>query len=141
MHLQYIPNIIVLSGDRHEFAAVGVAPQEAREAYHPVTEFSTSPLSMFYLPVRTLDQMHGLGHTGAEKLLKYLPDGNVKWTEFEVDTRDAREPQVHVRVMVDAKEAWKVTIIGSPVHQTRAAIGGVAKTFLQLLNWRPRRWF
>lgn len=91
--------------------------------------------------MRTLSQSHGLGATGAEKLLKYLPDGNVKWTEFEVDTRDARTPLVKVRVVVDGKEAWKVEIRGKPVYQARNAIGDMAKSFLELLNWRPRRWF
>ncbi|KAK0517971.1 hypothetical protein OC834_007907, partial [Tilletia horrida] len=37
--LQYVPNVVVLSGDRHEFASVGLR--------QTVTEFSTSPLSMF----------------------------------------------------------------------------------------------
>ncbi|KAK0523037.1 hypothetical protein OC842_006281, partial [Tilletia horrida] len=46
--LQYVPNVVVLSGDRHEFASVGLR--------QTVTEFSTSPLSMFYLPVRTLSE-------------------------------------------------------------------------------------
>ncbi|KAK0553939.1 hypothetical protein OC844_006236, partial [Tilletia horrida] len=35
--LQYVPNVVVLSGDRHEFASVGLR--------QTVTEFSTSPLS------------------------------------------------------------------------------------------------
>lgn len=37
--MQHVPNLIVLSGDRHEFAAVGIRDT--------ITEFSTSPLSMF----------------------------------------------------------------------------------------------
>ena len=47
--------MIVISGDRHEFAATklidetGVLPGE-------VTEFSVSPLNMFYLPRRTYKQ-------------------------------------------------------------------------------------
>jgi alkaline phosphatase D len=60
--------------------------------------------------VRTLSQDHGLGPTGAEKLLKYLPDGNVKWTEFEVDTRDALLPLVKVKVMIDGEPAWQVEV-------------------------------
>ncbi|UZJ54319.1 hypothetical protein CBS101457_003639 [Exobasidium rhododendri] len=139
--MQYIPNIIVLSGDRHEFASVSLAPQGTREGYHPITEFSTSPMNMFYLPIRTLSQDHGLGATGQEKLLKYLPDGNVKWSEFEVDTRDAQNPFVKVRVIIDEKVAWLLEIKGRPILQTRNAIGDIAKTFAELLNWRPRRWF
>lgn len=139
--MQYIPNIIVLSGDRHEFASVGIAPVGSRSNYHPVTEFSTSPLNMFYLPVRTLAQEHNLGATGAERLYKYLPDGNIKWSEFEVDTRNTKQPVVNVKVLIDGKVAWKVSVHGTPVHTTRNAIGGLAQTFLELLHWRPRRWF
>jgi alkaline phosphatase D len=41
--LEFVPNVVVLSGDRHEHLAV-----QLRET---VTEFSTSPLSQFYVPV------------------------------------------------------------------------------------------
>lgn len=139
--MEYIPNIVVLSGDRHEFAAVGLAPRHARKGYHPITEFSTSPFNMFYLPVRTLHQSHGLGPQGAEQLLKYIPDGNIKWTEFRVDTRDAKQPRLHVKVVVDGHIAWKVEVLGMPIQQTRNAVGDLAKSFLELLHWRPRRWF
>ncbi|KAE8267815.1 hypothetical protein A4X09_0g4543 [Tilletia walkeri] len=113
--LQYVPNVIVLSGDRHEFASVGLR--------QTVTEFSTSPLSMFYLPVRTLSEENAKGPEGEEKLYKYIPDGNHKWTEFEVDTRDAAKPMVHATVVVDGSEAWKVTVVGIPVRPIPAQIG------------------
>ena len=48
--------VLVLSGDRHEFAETRFEPPLSRKEWRrdvvPV-EFSTSPLSMFYLPVRT----------------------------------------------------------------------------------------
>lgn len=59
--LEFVPNVIVLSGDRHEFAAASIR--------NTVTEFSTSPLSMFYLPVRTLSQNNGRGAIGEDILL------------------------------------------------------------------------
>jgi alkaline phosphatase D len=53
--------VIVLSGDRHEFAATAFPPPPG--SVYPssatVYEFSTSPLSMFYLPVRTYKQTDG----------------------------------------------------------------------------------
>jgi alkaline phosphatase D len=73
-------SVIVLSGDRHEFAAASMRGK--------VLEFSTSPLhqvrsssylsvafrrwlfEQFYLPIRTLSQSHGLGATGEDVLLK-----------------------------------------------------------------------
>ncbi|PWN43770.1 hypothetical protein IE81DRAFT_322196 [Ceraceosorus guamensis] len=140
--LQYVPNVIVISGDRHEFASVGLKTATYPKDDYPVTEFSTSPLSMFYLPVRTFSQDHGLGPTGVEKVYKYLPDGNVKWTEFEVDTRDPAAPKVIATVKIDGKEAWRVVVVGKGVlTRPTYAIGDIAKSFLELLNFRPRRWF
>jgi alkaline phosphatase D len=47
--------MIVISGDRHEFAATRLKdPQVGRGG--DVVEFSVSPLSMFYLPTRTYEQ-------------------------------------------------------------------------------------
>ncbi|SAM84576.1 uncharacterized protein UBRO_05862 [Ustilago bromivora] len=126
--LRYVPNVIVLSGDRHEFAAVSV--------HDTITEFSTSPLSMFYLPVRTLSQDHGDGKTGVDKLLKYLPDGNYKWTEFEVDARDPYKPVVRVSVQIDGKEAWKTTYVGKSLRKTQGGVGGLVRNLLESLGFR-----
>ncbi|EST08084.1 Alkaline phosphatase D-related [Kalmanozyma brasiliensis GHG001] len=126
--LRYVPNVIVLSGDRHEFAAVSVLDT--------ITEFSTSPLSMFYLPVRTLSQDHGDGKTGVDKLLKYLPDGNYKWTEFEVDARDPYKPVVRVSVQIDGKEAWKTTYVGKSLRKSQGGVGGLVRNLLESLGFR-----
>ena len=95
-----VPNIMILSGDRHEFAAVEFS--SASPVHHTVREFSTSPLSMFYVPfVRTLrmqsdasitrKQSNTIAINGTtevvttvedvpqERVLKYLPIGNYKW--------------------------------------------------------------
>jgi alkaline phosphatase D len=54
--------VIVLSGDRHEFAATKFPPpkgsrwDDVRGGDGSVYEFSCSPLSMFYLPYRTYEQ-------------------------------------------------------------------------------------
>ncbi|CDS81839.1 uncharacterized protein SPSC_00025 [Sporisorium scitamineum] len=126
--LRYVPNVIVLSGDRHEFAAVSVLDT--------ITEFSTSPLSMFYLPVRTLSQEHGDGKIGVDKLLKYLPDGNHKWTEFEVDARDPYKPMVRISVQIDGEEAWKTTYVGKSLRKTQGGVGGLIRTLLESLGFR-----
>jgi alkaline phosphatase D len=98
--MQTVPNVFVLSGDRHEFAAVEFPASSAH--LYPVHEFSTSPLNMFYIPyIRTLklesDKLISrvknvtklIGDAPvvevqqefvpAERALKYLPDGNSKW--------------------------------------------------------------
>ena len=52
--------VVVLSGDRHEFAATRFPPPEGQsKGRHDVVEFSASPLNMFYLPVRTYKQTDG----------------------------------------------------------------------------------
>ncbi|PKI84879.1 hypothetical protein MVES_001040 [Malassezia vespertilionis] len=109
--IQYVPNVIILSGDRHEFASVSFR--------NASVEFSTSPLSMFYIPVRTLAQSHSMDPPGDEQLLKYLPDGNHKWTELEVDTRYPEEPVVRVGVFVDGKEAWHLDVHGRPLLESQ----------------------
>lgn len=130
---QYVPNVILLTGDRHEFASVAF-----RDA---VLEFSTSPLSMFYIPIRTLAQEHTIDPPGEEVLLKYLPDGNHKWTEFEVDTRDPNNPTILVRVQIDGKEAWHIRIHGQPVNKSQSALGKLAQSLMELFGFRKREWF
>ncbi|KAI9760515.1 MAG: Mitochondrial inner membrane protein oxa1 [Chaenotheca gracillima] len=50
--------VVVISGDRHEFAATSFPPPPGKKwpLSATVHEFSTSPLSQFYLPVRTYRQ-------------------------------------------------------------------------------------
>jgi alkaline phosphatase D len=50
--------VVVLSGDRHEFAATAFPPPPGSKYPSSATvyEFSASPLSMFYLPWRTYSQ-------------------------------------------------------------------------------------
>ncbi|GAA6000157.1 hypothetical protein JCM10207_007883 [Rhodosporidiobolus poonsookiae] len=140
--LEHVPNVIVLSGDRHEFASAAIRTT--------VTEFSTSPFNMFYLPIRTLSQKHHRGATGEDILLNYLPDGNSKVTTFEVDTRVANKPVVLVKVHIDGKVAWQVEVRGKPIHTRRAArklledstgIGQLAKGWQELLAFIRRSWF
>ena len=93
----------LLSGDRHEFAAIEFNPLN-ETAGHVVREFSTSPLSMFYVPlIRTLraaseavvprTRLRAVDGDGEnleevveevpmERVVKYLPIGNYKWCVF-----------------------------------------------------------
>ncbi len=99
--LHTVPNVYLLSGDRHEFAAIEFNPlSEVGVGAHVVREFSTSPLSMFYVPlVRTLRAASEavvprtrrrvvdeesrpeevMEEVPMERVLKYLPTGNYKW--------------------------------------------------------------
>ncbi|KAF9451229.1 hypothetical protein P691DRAFT_797104 [Macrolepiota fuliginosa MF-IS2] len=123
-----VPNVIVLSGDRHEFASI-VFNGESAESY-PVYEISTSPLSMFYIPlVRTLaprsqanvtrireeititengtEVVEVVEHLPKEHVLKYLPIGNSKWSEIQLDTTNASKPLLYVETFIDGSSAYK----------------------------------
>ncbi|KJX93820.1 alkaline phosphatase family protein [Zymoseptoria brevis] len=134
--------VVILSGDRHEFAATSFPPppggkwgQEAR-----AVEFSVSPLSMFYLPVRTYSETPlsflpsflssksgslppptgGEGEDDYETdiCLKYLPDGNSKFSavslEAPVPDGAGREGEgqavLRYRLFVEGKETWRYTL-------------------------------
>ena len=107
--LHTVPNVYLLSGDRHEFAAIEFNPlNEVGTGAHIVREFSTSPLSMFYVPlIRTLRAaseavVPRLRHrivdeesppeevveeVPMERVVKYLPIGNYKWCVVIVQSR------------------------------------------------------
>lgn len=107
--------IVLLSGDRHEFAATRFPPlpdqiqtaekQENLENGEELVEFCTGPLNMFYLPVRTYYQ------SGPDDVpLKYLPDGNTKYGL--VDIEDASVDGVPSSVLtyslyIDESVVWK----------------------------------
>jgi len=76
--------VVILSGDRHEFAAIrfppdpGMNAQTVRATDDQTSdvgphEFSVGPLSMFYLPFRTFKQIDD-----EDVALAYFPDGNSK---------------------------------------------------------------
>ncbi|OCK83111.1 Metallo-dependent phosphatase [Lepidopterella palustris CBS 459.81] len=106
--------VVVLSGDRHEFAATSFPPP--KEGRWPVSatvyEFSTSPLSMFYLPWRTYSEIDE-----GDVCIKYLPDGNSKFGAVEL-TSPASSEQSHLnyRLFVDGREAWSFMISTPPVR-------------------------
>ena len=84
-----VPNVIIISGDRHEFAAIEFNSNDPK--LHTIREFSTSPLNMFYIPfIRTMRMQSedsfirtstdgGSEEVPYEKVLAYLPNGNSKW--------------------------------------------------------------
>ena len=90
--LHTVPNVIIISGDRHEFAVIEFNPPKHG---HIVREISTSPLSMFYIPfLRTLrsqspqtitrnvtvaENVTGEVKVPYERTVAYLYKGNSKW--------------------------------------------------------------
>ncbi|KAI0075810.1 hypothetical protein K474DRAFT_1355853 [Panus rudis PR-1116 ss-1] len=155
--LHSVPNVILLSGDRHEFAAIEF---NSEGPGHKVVEISTSPLSMFYIPfVRTLrpqsentvqhvkvvDDKEVVEELPQEKVIKYIATGNYKWSSIEVDTRDLEHPVVHVEVMIDGSSAYRLAIAGQPVHlHSSTSLGAIVPGFKGILNkigLSPTRWF
>lgn len=94
-----VPNVFIISGDRHEFAVIEF--NGPHNWSHVVREVSTSPLSMFYIPlIRTLNMESAARVRRTqpfsssaeanetyletytlpkERVTKYLPNGNHKW--------------------------------------------------------------
>lgn len=104
--------VVVLSGDRHEFAATAFPPPANGKwpLSATVHEFSTSPLSMFYLPVRTYWQ-----EDEDDVCIKYLPDGNSKFGAVEITNPEASDQSVlKFRLFVDGKESWSYTLTTPP---------------------------
>ncbi|KAK0483372.1 PhoD-like phosphatase-domain-containing protein [Armillaria novae-zelandiae] len=160
-----VPNVIILSGDRHEFAAI----EYNHESLHTVREFSTSPLSMFYIPLyRTLKMQgaelvtrikHELNMTDdgpeyiaveeqipAENVFKYIPSGNYKWSTIEVDTTDSEKPILHLKVTIDGNTAYSYMLDGTPVKiHSSTALGvfvstGIKEVFNKF-GIHPSKWF
>ncbi|KAH9483815.1 hypothetical protein JR316_0003293 [Psilocybe cubensis] len=152
-----VPNLIVISGDRHEFGAVEFAVRDGDPGY-VVREFSTSPLSMFYIPfVHTMRERseafftrnvtEGVEEVPYEKRIAYIPTGNVKWSAFEVDTRDIDKPTLRLETVIDGKPAYHLEIVGTPVYPP-AALSGLSslvttnvKGIFDRIGLRPSKWF
>ncbi|KAL4886323.1 PhoD-like phosphatase-domain-containing protein [Aspergillus karnatakaensis] len=85
--------VVLLSGDRHEFAATRFPPlpptdgqnidQKNLESGADLVEFCVGPLSMFYPHVRTYYQ------SGPDDVpIKYIPDGTTKYGLVEIEEGD-----------------------------------------------------
>ncbi|KAF7322713.1 hypothetical protein HMN09_00050100 [Mycena chlorophos] len=161
--LHSVPNVIIISGDRHEFASI----EYASETLHPVHEYSTSPLNAFDIPfIRTLKKASDetvprlqrvLSEEGEEttevvqvpkeRVLKYLARGNTKWSSFEVDTTNLTQPILRIELSIGGKVRYTEEIIGAPVKlQVSNAIGafvttGIREVFQKIGLGNPSRWF
>lgn len=134
-----VANVIILTGDRHEFAAVASFGRERGS----VMEFSTSPLNQFYLPLYTSfdtkatttatwtrqverivksdvgeDEVQIVEETvPEEQVLKYVREGQHKWGSFEVDTRDEQKPKLTFELFVDGARTWRFNVVAKAVKK------------------------
>ena len=112
--------VVVLSGDRHEFGATAFPPP--KDDKWPISatvhEFSTSPLSMFYLPFRSYWEVKGEDDI-EEVCIKYVPDGNSKFAAVELEeVKGGDQGLLRFRLIVDGKEIWDYVLMTPP------AVGG-----------------
>ena len=134
--------VIILSGDRHEFAAtafppppdgkeipdstgvaslaanaLGIKPSTRKRwpLSATVHEFSASPLNMFYLPFRSYFESSTSSEYISDVAIKYIPDGNSKFGAVSISTPPTSDQSIlHYRLFVDGEEAWSYTLTTPP---------------------------
>jgi len=104
--------MVILSGDRHEFAATAFPPPVDDERWLPqasVHEFSASPLNMFYIPYSSYQQ------TDLEDVcIKYIRDGNSKFGYVEIGQPTlSGQSLLTYRLFVDGEEAWSHVLVSA----------------------------
>lgn len=105
--------VVIVSGDRHEFAATAFPPP--KDGRWPVSatvhEFSTSPLNQFYVPVRTYWQTDE-----DDVLIKYVPNGNSKFAAISIENPESAERSVlKFRLFADGEERWQHVLLSPAV--------------------------
>ncbi|KAI0995099.1 hypothetical protein K3495_g13082 [Podosphaera aphanis] len=107
-------SIVILSGDRHEFAATAFPPPKngkwpSRATVH---EFSVSPMSQFYLPVPTYKQIDD-----EDVEVKYIHTGNSKFGLINIKSTPSGQKLQYV-LYVNGKKAWSYVL--SSTHVTNS---------------------
>ncbi|KOS18794.1 hypothetical protein ESCO_000657 [Escovopsis weberi] len=123
--------VIILSGDRHEFAATKFPPppESKWNESSTVYEFSTSPLSQFASPFPSYRQTDQ-----EDVMIKYLHAGNSKFGSFTFENKDGNNTLFY-QLYIDGEEAWNTTVVAPPLPESgpRAAaefLWGKVKGFL-----------
>ncbi|KAK4104903.1 hypothetical protein N658DRAFT_493004 [Parathielavia hyrcaniae] len=113
--------VVVLSGDRHEFAATKFPPPPEGEGeregggrvWHEsatVWEFSASPLSQFYSPIPTYRQ-----RDEEDVMVKYIHKGNSKFGAITIENLEGGDQSsLKYRLFVDGEEVWNTMILSPP---------------------------
>jgi alkaline phosphatase D len=114
--------VVVLSGDRHEFAATKFPPPEDSYRWKEtatVWEFSVSPLSQFYSPFGTYRQKDE-----EDVMVKYIYKGNSKFGAISIENLEGGDQSsLKYRLFIDGEEAWN-TVILSPTSSSHGKSGG-----------------
>lgn len=103
--LRTVPNVVILSGDRHEFAAIKYTSEQTD---HRIIEVSTSPLSMFYVPfIRTLKMESDTTVRKTKDVIKTTEDGA---TEVATIVEDIPQEQV-IKYIAEGNYKWSVLLL------------------------------
>jgi alkaline phosphatase D len=115
--------VIILSGDRHEFAATKFPPPPDSRWPESATvhEFSCSPLSQFYSPIPTYRQTDN-----EDVVIKYINTGNSKFGAITIENLEqGDQSSLKYRLFVDGVETWNTVVLTpSPVEDSKPAPGG-----------------
>ncbi|KAK1778385.1 PhoD-like phosphatase-domain-containing protein [Copromyces sp. CBS 386.78] len=127
--------VIVLSGDRHEFAATKFPPPMNTTWPETATvfEFSASPLSQFYSPVGTYRQ-----RDSEDVEIKYINKGNSKFGAITIENLEGGDhSSLKYRLFVDGEEVWNTVVLSPPVviEDVRPAIAA-GSWWERLFAWR-----
>ncbi|KMU74697.1 hypothetical protein CISG_00627 [Coccidioides immitis RMSCC 3703] len=136
--------IVLLSGDRHEFAATRFpdpilsstsAPESFSGAGRGIHEFCVGPLSQFYLPVRSYHQ-----EDDEDVAIKYVPDGNFKFGLISIKADEGEQPtsRLTYSLYVNGKETWRYTL-ETPLAATRGRALPPGKVVFDYVdNWEEQ---
>ncbi|KAF7872510.1 hypothetical protein EAF04_003431 [Stromatinia cepivora] len=117
--------VVIISGDRHEFAATAFPPplNGRWPVSATVNEYSTSPLSQFYLPIHTYWQSDD-----EDIEIKYVPGGNSKLGAITIENTTSDQSTLRFRLYVDGHEVWSSILLSAPAisggRWTREALWG-----------------
>ncbi|PCH39240.1 hypothetical protein WOLCODRAFT_58868, partial [Wolfiporia cocos MD-104 SS10] len=96
--LHTVPNIIILSRDRHDMIyilLVRTLNTESEEAVRHTKVLSKTPGNGEIMTEHVMEEVP------REQALKYIGEGNYKWSSIEVDTRGPDHPIAHIEIMVN----------------------------------------
>ncbi|TWU70557.1 hypothetical protein ED733_000340 [Metarhizium rileyi] len=112
-------SVVILSGDRHEFAATKFPPPPESKwpEYAAAFEFSTSPLNQFASPIPTYKQFDD-----GDVKLHYIPSGGSKFGSFTIEKIGGRSV-LQYTLFIDGKERW-TTHLSEPILEEAAKASG-----------------
>ncbi|KAF4461222.1 alkaline phosphatase family [Fusarium albosuccineum] len=120
--------VVILSGDRHEFAATKFPPPpDSRWPQSAAAhEFSTSPLNQFASPFPTYKQTDD-----EDVMMNYIPGGTSKFGSFAIEKFEDGRQSLYYTLYIDGKETWNAVVEAPDVPEGAEA---AAPSFWDKIN-------